>query len=198
MFSFTFHALVEHLPERIVPQFYPCMQERMQAELKDKCVAVSGAGNVAQFAVEKLLHLGAIPVTISDGHGTLYEPDGITIEQLSQMMSLKSCHKKLADLSPSPTSASAQLKHPPKPREPICLNLLCKASLRLTVDKSDLHRERHMFAKAGIALRICSVVNAVGLKSVTPTHHAGRYVSGAKPWKVIDKVQIALPCTTQN
>lgn len=81
------------------------LQERMQADIKDKRVAVSGAGNVAQFAVEKLLHLGAVPVSMSDSQGTLYEPDGISIEQLSQIMSLKSAHKRLCDVTPSSTGA---------------------------------------------------------------------------------------------
>lgn len=85
------------------------LQERMQADIKDKRVAVSGAGNVAQFAVEKLLHLGAVPVTMSDSQGTLYEPEGISIEQLSQIMSLKAAHKRLSDLSPSPTGAPSPL-----------------------------------------------------------------------------------------
>ena len=75
----------------------------MQTDIKGKRVAVSGAGNVAQFAVEKLLQLGGVPVTMSDSQGTLYEPDGISIGQLSQIMSLKAAHKRLSDVTPSPT-----------------------------------------------------------------------------------------------
>lgn len=97
------------------------LQERMQADIKDKRVAVSGAGNVAQFTVEKLLHLGAVPVTMSDSQGTLYEPDGISIEQLSQIMSLKAAHKHLSDVTRSPTGA------PPPGRLQVCTN--CKDPL---------------------------------------------------------------------
>ena len=61
------------------------MQEgRKQDSLKGKRVAISGAGNVAQFAVEKLLEIGAIPITVSDSGGTVYEPEGITLEGLHQ------------------------------------------------------------------------------------------------------------------
>ena len=45
--------------------------------------AVSGSGNVAQHAVEKLIHLGAKPVSMSDSGGTIYDKDGITAEKLT-------------------------------------------------------------------------------------------------------------------
>ena len=58
-----------------------------------KRVAVSGSGNVAQFAVEKLLELGAIPISMSDSKGTIYEPDGITAENLKAIMELKNVRR---------------------------------------------------------------------------------------------------------
>lgn len=54
-----------------------------------RCV-VSGSGNVAQFTVLKLLHLGAKPVTLSDSSGFVHEPEGFTEEQLRMMMDIKS------------------------------------------------------------------------------------------------------------
>ena len=51
--------------------------------------AVSGSGNVAQFCVEKLLQLGAKPVTMSDSSGFIYDPDGITEEKLEFVKELK-------------------------------------------------------------------------------------------------------------
>jgi glutamate dehydrogenase (NADP+) len=51
--------------------------------------AVSGSGNVAQYAVAKLLSLGALPVTMSDSDGTLFCPKGFTEKDLSQICHLK-------------------------------------------------------------------------------------------------------------
>ena len=45
-------------------------------------MVISGSGNVAVYTVEKLLELGAIPLTVSDSKGYVYEPDGFTTESL--------------------------------------------------------------------------------------------------------------------
>ena len=50
--------------------------------LEGKTVAVSGAGNVATYAIEKAWQLGAKPVTCSDSNGWIYDPDGIDVETL--------------------------------------------------------------------------------------------------------------------
>ncbi len=57
--------------------------------LDGKVCTVSGAGNVAQFTVEKLLQLGAKVVTVSDSSGTIYDEDGIDEEKLDYLMELK-------------------------------------------------------------------------------------------------------------
>lgn len=57
--------------------------------LKGKVCVVSGSGNVAQYAVEKLIQLGAKPVTLSDSNGYIYAPDGITQEKLEFVKELK-------------------------------------------------------------------------------------------------------------
>lgn len=57
--------------------------------LAGKVCAVSGSGNVAQFTVEKLLQLGAKPVTLSDSDGSIYDPSGFTPEKLAWVMQLK-------------------------------------------------------------------------------------------------------------
>lgn len=56
---------------------------------KGKVCSVSGSGNVAQYAVEKLLQLGAKVVTLSDSNGYVYDPDGITQEKLEWVKELK-------------------------------------------------------------------------------------------------------------
>jgi glutamate dehydrogenase (NADP+) len=48
--------------------------------LQGKRVAVSGAGNVATYAAEKLLELGATVITLSDSTGYVFEPEGFTKE----------------------------------------------------------------------------------------------------------------------
>lgn len=53
-----------------------------------KC-AVSGSGNVAQYTIEKLLHLGAKPVTVSDSQGFVHDPEGIDEEKLAFIKELK-------------------------------------------------------------------------------------------------------------
>ena len=57
--------------------------------LEGKVCSVSGAGNVATYAVEKLLQLGAKPVTLSDRSGWIYEKDGFTQEKLDWIKNLK-------------------------------------------------------------------------------------------------------------
>jgi glutamate dehydrogenase (NADP+) len=57
--------------------------------MKGKTVAISGSGNVAQFAAEKCLQLGAKVVTMSDSQGTIYDPEGINSEKLAYIMNLK-------------------------------------------------------------------------------------------------------------
>lgn len=57
--------------------------------LEGKTCLVSGAGNVAQHTVEKLVHLGAKPVTLSDSGGFVHDPDGIDEEKLSWVKDLK-------------------------------------------------------------------------------------------------------------
>ena len=54
-----------------------------------KVVAVSGSGNVAQFATEKAMHLGAKVVSLSDSSGTIHDQDGIDEEKLLWIMDLK-------------------------------------------------------------------------------------------------------------
>ncbi|HHT7697649.1 TPA: NADP-specific glutamate dehydrogenase [Pasteurella multocida] len=93
-----------------------------------KTVSISGSGNVAQYAIEKALQLGAKVVTCSDSSGYVYDEAGFTTEKLAALMELKN-------------------------------------------------------EKRG---RVEEYAKQFGLK----------YVAGKTPWEV--KVDIALPCATQN
>tara|TARA_Y100000748_G_scaffold156882_1_gene131323 strand:- start:1281 stop:2618 length:1338 start_codon:yes stop_codon:yes gene_type:complete len=57
--------------------------------LDGKIVTISGSGNVAQFAAEKCIELGAKVVTLSDSSGSIYDKDGINTEKLQFVMDLK-------------------------------------------------------------------------------------------------------------
>jgi glutamate dehydrogenase (NADP+) len=61
--------------------------------LQDKTCLVSGSGNVSQYTVEKLLDLGAKPVTLSDSNGMIYDPDGIDRNKLAWVMELKNARR---------------------------------------------------------------------------------------------------------
>jgi glutamate dehydrogenase (NADP+) len=61
--------------------------------LEGKTCLVSGSGNVAQYTVEKLLDLGAKPVTLSDSSGYVHDPAGIDREKLAWLMELKNSRR---------------------------------------------------------------------------------------------------------
>ena len=65
------------------------MLKTRRDKLEGKVCLVSGSGNVSQYTVEKLLDLGAKPVTMSDSDGAIYDADGIDREKLAFVMELK-------------------------------------------------------------------------------------------------------------
>ena len=94
-----------------------------------KIVAVSGSGNVAQYACEKATELGAKVVTLSDSSGYIYDADGINAEKLAFVMEIKN-------------------------------------------------------------------VNRGRIEEFVAKYPSAKFVAGKRPWEV--KVDIALPCATQN
>jgi glutamate dehydrogenase (NADP+) len=69
------------------------MLARKGQTLEGKVCLVSGSGNVSQYTVEKLLDLGAKPVTLSDSNGMIYDPEGIDREKLAYVMDLKNARR---------------------------------------------------------------------------------------------------------
>jgi glutamate dehydrogenase (NADP+) len=61
--------------------------------IEGKVCTVSGAGNAAQYTVEKLLQSGAKPVSMSDSSGFIYDKNGITEEKLAFVMSIKNVRR---------------------------------------------------------------------------------------------------------
>lgn len=69
--------------------FAQYMLEDRGMSLKGKCCSVSGSGNVAIYTIEKLYHMGAIPVTCSDSSGMIYDKDGIDLALLKELKEVK-------------------------------------------------------------------------------------------------------------
>jgi glutamate dehydrogenase (NADP+) len=69
------------------------MLKSRQDSLEGKICLVSGSGNVSQYTIEKLLDLGARPVSVSDSNGVVYDPDGIDREKLAWVMELKNVRR---------------------------------------------------------------------------------------------------------
>ena len=69
------------------------MLKTRNIDIKGKKVLVSGSGNVAQYTMEKLIQLGAIPMTCSDSNGYVYDPDGIDRAKLDYIMELKNVQR---------------------------------------------------------------------------------------------------------
>ncbi len=65
------------------------MLQRIGDSIHGKSVAVSGSGNVAQYAIEKVTQLGGKVVTASDSSGYIYDPNGINAERLDFLKELK-------------------------------------------------------------------------------------------------------------
>jgi glutamate dehydrogenase (NADP+) len=65
------------------------MLKTISQTIKGKKVLISGSGNVAQYAIEKTIAFGGIPVTASDSSGFIYDKNGITSEKLAWLLELK-------------------------------------------------------------------------------------------------------------
>ena len=73
------------------------MLETRGASFEGKKVVISGAGNVAQYAAEKAIQLGAKVMTMSDSSGFVHDPEGIDEERLTVIMQLKNVSRQRID-----------------------------------------------------------------------------------------------------
>lgn len=69
--------------------FVDYMLQEKNETLKDKLVAISGSGNVAQYAAEKAIAMGGKVITLSDSSGFIYDAEGITPEKLEVVFKMK-------------------------------------------------------------------------------------------------------------
>ena len=77
--------------------FAECMLKKIGEDFTGKICSVSGDGNVAQYAVEKLIQLGAKPVTLSDHTGFIFDAQGITQKKLDYVKKLRAAHKGISE-----------------------------------------------------------------------------------------------------
>ena len=70
--------------------FLDCMLKTRGLDVKDKKVAISGAGNVALYTAQKIMALGGKVVSLSDSGGSVIAPEGFTKEQFDHIFELKS------------------------------------------------------------------------------------------------------------
>ena len=83
--------------------FTDAMLKANDIDIKGKTIAVSGAGNVAIYAIEKAQQLGGNPVTCSDSTGWIYDPEGIDVELLKEVKEVK--RARLTEYAEARTSA---------------------------------------------------------------------------------------------
>lgn len=69
--------------------FVQGMMETHGQEVEGKKVNISGSGNVAQYAAEKVIHMGGVVQTLSDSSGYIYDKEGIDTGKLAYVMDLK-------------------------------------------------------------------------------------------------------------
>ncbi|MFW5886361.1 MAG: NADP-specific glutamate dehydrogenase [Bacteroidota bacterium] len=69
------------------------MLKTKEEDIKDKLVSISGSGNVAQHAAEKVLECGGKVITLSDSSGYIFDPDGIDEEKLQFVKELKNMRR---------------------------------------------------------------------------------------------------------
>ena len=82
-------------------------------DIKGKTVLISGSGNVAQYATEKCIQLGAKVLTLSDSDGYIYDPDGIDADKL-ELSNPQSTASRGAPIQAVATSgAASSLVSPP-------------------------------------------------------------------------------------
>jgi len=74
------------------------MLKHVQQSIEGLTVSVSGSGNVAQYAIEKCMQLGAKVVTVSDSNGFVHDPAGFTPEKLAALMEIRNVKRERVEV----------------------------------------------------------------------------------------------------
>lgn len=114
--------------------FAKAVLEDEGGSLAGKRCLVTGSGNVAQYCALKLLEEGAIVLALSDSLGYIYEPEGMSKEQLEQVMEIKSSHDgKLAQYRSATVQYTGDRRKPWELGVPVDMAFPCATQHELTL-----------------------------------------------------------------
>ena len=119
------------------------MLNHISESIKGKSVVISGSGNVAQYAAEKCIQLGATVHTLSDSSGYIYDKDGIDSEKLAYVMHIKNTkRKRISEYVKKYPKASFHSKE--KPWKIKCsIALPCATQNELNIKDAELLKENN-------------------------------------------------------
>jgi len=113
------------------------MLARQGRDLTGLRVAVSGSGNVAQYAIEKLISLGAIVVTVSDSQGMAVDPAGFDTEKLAILMRMRNDERRtVRDYA----EAVGIAYHPGERPWSVAVDVALPCATQNELDETDAHR----------------------------------------------------------
>jgi glutamate dehydrogenase (NADP+) len=148
-------------------------------DFKDKIVAVSGSGNVAQFAIEKVNELGGRVITVCDSNATIVDEQGINTEKCCYIKELKNAHR-------------GRIKEYADKYHTVCFDGL---------NVWDVIREQGINTEKCCYIKELKNAHRGRIKEYADKYHTVCF-DGLNVWDVIReqgiKVDIALPSATQN
>ncbi|TYR31294.1 NADP-specific glutamate dehydrogenase [Sphingobacterium phlebotomi] len=143
--------------------FVECIFENIDEEIAGKTIAISGAGNVAYYAAEKAIHLGAKVISLSNSTGTLHDPEGLTLEKLSYVGTLG------RELERYPQKFKAASFHPGK--KP--WHLKCDIALPCATQNELGHEDAKLLVKHGCVC-VAEGANMPSTAEAIKTFHKAR------------------------
>ncbi len=147
--------------------------------LEGKTCLVSGAGNVAQFTVEKLLALGARPVTLSDSSGYIYDEAGLDAEKLAFVKTLKNVRRgRIQEYAAAYPQAVYTAVDPARTSNPLWAHRADCAFPCATQNEINAQDARHLVA-GGVRLVVEGANMPTTPEAIDILHDAGvRYAPG--------------------
>jgi glutamate dehydrogenase (NADP+) len=113
--------------------FIEAMLARAGKRTEGMRAVISGSGNVATHVALKLIDVGAVPLTLSDRHGYITNPEGLSVEVIRAVQSLKDAHGSLSELTLPPGYAYAH----GTPWRSVCAELYIPAATQHEIDAED-------------------------------------------------------------
>eukprot|EP00831_Metopus_contortus_P031028 TRINITY_DN2537_c0_g1_i2.p1 TRINITY_DN2537_c0_g1~~TRINITY_DN2537_c0_g1_i2.p1 ORF type:complete len:475 (+),score=139.44 TRINITY_DN2537_c0_g1_i2:121-1545(+) len=145
----------------------------MGDSLKGKRVTVSGSGNVAIYAIEKLLDFGAIPITASDSAGHVYLEDGFTREALAALNQLKTVERKRISEFPKVAGVKCEYVEGKRPWARKC-DIALPCATQNEIEKADAEA-----LIAGGCKGVCEGANMPSTPEAVELYHKNNVFFGA-------------------